>query len=107
MTWKKQRRPKLILINMFLLLYFAAFLFAAPYLAAWLHGTDTPTHDQVQHAKMLIAAPIGLPVIAVILWSTWHQRRNDKAMRRRSLSAPKLADPTHELRLDRGSADVD
>lgn len=106
----KAKKPiitwQLILCTL-VLLWMLAFLFAPPHLAAWLYGTDAPVRDQIRTAKLIIAAPFAVPLVLFVSWLKWQEQRNDKAARRREHFAAKLADPSRELRLDRGSADVD
>ena len=100
LTWQ-------VILCALVLLWMLAFLFAPPHLAAWLYGTDAPVRDQVRTAKLIIAAPFAVPLLLFFSWLKWHERRDDKALRRRRHFAAKLADPSRERRLDSGRADVD
>ncbi|HYD11391.1 MAG TPA: hypothetical protein VEC11_00940 [Allosphingosinicella sp.] len=104
---KKPIKPLGIAVIALAILWFLAAVFAARYLAAWLYAVDIPDREQIRTARAVIAAPFAVPFLLATLWLYWNQRREDKAIRRRRWFAAKLADPSHELRLDRERRDVD
>lgn len=96
-----------IVITTVLVLWAFAFLFAAPWLAAWFYETEAPTGDQIKLVKLVLSAPIAVPLLLVFLLNKWEDRRRHRNQVREALYGAKLADPSHELRLDSGRADVD
>ena len=107
MARKKPIRFPGIVVILAAVLWFLACVFAARYLAAWYYEVDLPDRHQIRTARAIIAAPFAAPFLLAALWLWWNQRREDRAMRRHGRFAAKLAEPSHELRLDRGRRDVD
>ena len=106
MARKKQSNPFGAFVTAGTILGVFIAMFWSRYFAAWLYGVESPSRHQIHMAEAIIAAPIAVPLSLFLLWLWWHQRRDDKALRRRNLLAPKLADPAHELKLDRARNDV-
>jgi hypothetical protein len=101
------RTPLSALICALMIFWFLAVIFAPPYLAAWYYETAAPTRAQVELAKFILLLPFAVPLCAFLLWLWGHQRRDDKAMRRRVHFEAKFEDPSRELRLDRTRPHVD
>ena len=76
-----------------------AFTFGSHQLAAWLYGTASPDRDELRTARLILLSPIWLPFLVLLPWAIWHQRRDDRNMARRTLHAPKLAEPAKEYRV--------
>jgi hypothetical protein len=104
---RKKIKPLSVLIGTLIIIWMFAFVFAAPSLAAWYYGTEAPTREQIRLAKVIIALPCTVSLGIFLLWCWWHQRRDDRAMRRQARFAPTFENPGHELKLDRKSPDVD
>ncbi len=92
-------------ITTVMVLWSLAFFIAAPWLAAWFHGTDTPTGDQIKQVKLILSAPVAGPILLLFLWSKWDDRRRRRREVRQALHSPKFEDPSHELRLGDGRRD--
>jgi len=107
MVQKKSIKPFGIAVVVIAIIWFLAAVFAARYLAAWLYDVHIPDRHQIRSARAIIAAPFALPFMLAVAWLWWHQRRDDRAMRRQARFAPTFENPGHELRLDRNPADVD
>jgi len=107
MARKKPIKPLGVIVIALMLLWFLAMIFGPRPLAAWLYETGAPVRDQVKTARFLIAAPFAVPLLLGLLWLGWHQRRDNRALRRRDHFAAKFAEPGHEQRLDSGHPDVD
>ena len=74
-------------------IWLIGFFVGPPFLAREIFDTTIPSRDQIRTARFIIALPVAMPMLVLIVWAVWNQRKEDRYMRSQA-PAPKFDDPT-------------